>query len=486
MKKIIAALMCILMLLSAITMTGCEIGKKNEEAPDGGTKTDVEATKVVMNTENFSITFAELNYMFIDEFNALINNVYNMYQDSYVSVLQQMYGLDVNKSLKEQMMTDNSGSYFSYFLESAKLKAADILMFCEVAKEQGFELTEDDRAALEADVASYTQMATQNNATISDLVGDKMGLTNEEVLKSYLEKNYLAKKAYDFMVNSYEHTEDEIEKEFLASPKEYAYVNFLAYTMQKDDNVSAEAVKTAADALAACTDPESFKTAAEDFHNNVLYAGKEDYPSFSATNLEKKNVSYQEGTEYLDWMFGEEASVNGTFVSSDETNGIYTVYMLLKMPSENAYYKKNVRHILFLAESYSSTEECKKAAEEIYDMYKKNPTEEKFTELAKEYTEDPGSKENGGLYENVGYNEMVADFENWIFEEGRTAGDTGIILTSYGYHIMYFVGDGDHVTPGHDKALNALKSIDYAADHKEMEEKYTITTDDAYLQNIDA
>jgi len=84
MKKIIAALMCILMLLSAITMTGCEIGKKNEEAPDGGTKTDVEATKVVMNTENFSITFAELNYMFIDEFNALINNVYNMYQDSCI------------------------------------------------------------------------------------------------------------------------------------------------------------------------------------------------------------------------------------------------------------------------------------------------------------------------------------------------------------------------------------------------------------------
>ena len=35
---------------------------------------------------------------------------------------------------------------------------------------------------------------------------------------------------------------------------------------------------------------------------------------------------------------------------------------------------------------------------------------------------------------------MVAPFEEWCFDESRQYGDTGLVRTSYGYHIMYFVG----------------------------------------------
>ncbi len=485
MKKLTAALLCIIMLISLFTMNACEIGKKQEDDPDESTA-NVDASKIVMNTENFSFTFAEFNYLFIDEYNYFLNQAYNQYGDSYLTALSQVYGFDYTKSLKDQMLYDNSGSYFSYFLSSAELKATDILLFCEVAKEQGFELSEDDIASIDADVQAYVDTAAQNQATISEIIGDSMGLTNEDVLRAYLEKNILAKKAYDYMVESYTHTEDEIEAEFLASPKDYAYVNYLVYTFQMSDDLSSETVKTHAEALSECTDSESFIAYAENYHNTVLNAGKDSYPAFSATNLEKKNISYAEGTEYLDWMFGEEAAVNSTYMTSDETNGIYNVYMLLSEPAENAYTKKNVRHILFLTSSYNSVSECKSAAEEIYNLYLSNPTEENFIELAKEYSEDTGSKENGGLYENVGYNEMVIDFENWLFEEGREVGETGLILSSYGYHIMYFAGDGESVAPGHEKALNALKSIDYEADHKKLEEEYPITVDDAYLQNIEA
>jgi hypothetical protein len=37
---------------------------------------------------------------------------------------------------------------------------------------------------------------------------------------------------------------------------------------------------------------------------------------------------------------------------------------------------------------------------------------------------------------------MVEAFENWIFDEARTAGETGIVETEYGYHVMFFIGDG--------------------------------------------
>ena len=35
---------------------------------------------------------------------------------------------------------------------------------------------------------------------------------------------------------------------------------------------------------------------------------------------------------------------------------------------------------------------------------------------------------------------MVSAFNNWCFDSSRKPGDTGIVETTYGYHVMYFVG----------------------------------------------
>ena len=34
---------------------------------------------------------------------------------------------------------------------------------------------------------------------------------------------------------------------------------------------------------------------------------------------------------------------------------------------------------------------------------------------------------------------MVTEFNDWCFDESRQPGDHGIVETSYGYHLMYFV-----------------------------------------------
>ena len=36
---------------------------------------------------------------------------------------------------------------------------------------------------------------------------------------------------------------------------------------------------------------------------------------------------------------------------------------------------------------------------------------------------------------------MVDAFENWCFDANRNPGDTGIVETTYGYHVMYFQGE---------------------------------------------
>ena len=36
---------------------------------------------------------------------------------------------------------------------------------------------------------------------------------------------------------------------------------------------------------------------------------------------------------------------------------------------------------------------------------------------------------------------MVEAFDNWIFDPARQPGDSGIVETEIGYHIMYYVGN---------------------------------------------
>ena len=113
----------------------------------------------------------------------------------------------------------------------------------------------------------------------------------------------------------------------------------------------------------------------------------------------------------------------------------------------------NVRHILVLPEGatvetiYTETfpEEAwavgEKNADDILNQWLSgDKTEDSFSALANEMSQDPGSNTNGGLYTDVAVGQMVEEFEAWCFDESRQVGDYGIVRTSLGFHIMYFSG----------------------------------------------
>lgn len=85
---------------------------------------------------------------------------------------------------------------------------------------------------------------------------------------------------------------------------------------------------------------------------------------------------------------------------------------------------------------------CLAAAQKIYDEWLAgDKTEELFGELANKYSHDQkGQVTNGGIYTFVKEGEMVAEFNDWCFDEARQIGDTDIVKTQFGYHVMYFVG----------------------------------------------
>lgn len=73
-----------------------------------------------------------------------------------------------------------------------------------------------------------------------------------------------------------------------------------------------------------------------------------------------------------------------------------------------------------------------------------------FAALAKQYSEDPGSKDNGGLYENVKKGQFVSEFDDVIFNKlqpGQVYPD--LVKTTFGYHIIKLesvTGSGDTKT----------------------------------------
>ena len=105
----------------------------------------------------------------------------------------------------------------------------------------------------------------------------------------------------------------------------------------------------------------------------------------------------------------------------------------------------SVRHILLLTQAKTAAEKAdiRKKMEDILARAKKG---EDFAALAKQYSEDPGSKDNGGLYEDFGRGKMVKPFEEAAFTV--PVGEiSGIVETTYGYHIIKIEGRKKETQP---------------------------------------
>ncbi|NLK41936.1 MAG: hypothetical protein GX298_07765 [Planctomycetes bacterium] len=92
-----------------------------------------------------------------------------------------------------------------------------------------------------------------------------------------------------------------------------------------------------------------------------------------------------------------------------------------------------VAHVLILTQG-KSDEEKAEAKKKIEEVLKKAKAGEDFAALAKEYSEDPGSKDNGGEY-TFPRGQMVPEFEEVAFtlKEGQIS---DIVETQYGYHVI--------------------------------------------------
>lgn len=199
----------------------------------------------------------------------------------------------------------------------------------------------------------------------------------------------------------------------------------------------------------------------------------------------------------MNWLFDDSRKAGDNAMLEDTTNSSYYVVVYEKR-YRNEYDTVNVRHILIEPEAttLASTDDgydadvaqkkadAKKKAEDLLAQWKSGEaTEDSFAKLANENSADTGSSDNGGLYSQVYKGEMETAFNDWCFDSSRKTGDTGVVETSYGYHVMYFVGTD--LPYWQVQVTNALKSNDYNTWYTALTKDYTATQHSFGIQYVD-
>lgn len=147
-----------------------------------------------------------------------------------------------------------------------------------------------------------------------------------------------------------------------------------------------------------------------------------------------------------------------------------------------AFYEKNpeqfkrpetvsARHILVkfdAAADEAGKTEAKKKAEAVRERLVKG---EDFAKVCAEVSDDPGSKENGGLYENFPRGQMVPPFEEAAFTQ--KAGDIGpLVETQFGYHIIKVEKHNEAGTVSMDEVKERLKGFLVNQKKQELAQNY--------------
>ncbi|MDL2288505.1 peptidylprolyl isomerase [Oscillospiraceae bacterium OttesenSCG-928-F05] len=440
---------------------------------------------LVVNQINFPAATVGDEEISVQEMEFHYNVAYNNYVQTYGDYIQ--YFFDQSQPLRSQEYDDGM-SWRDYFADLAAESAQNTAMLAAEAQKAGFTLDADAEeeiaeliADLEAAAAEYgvsteqylRAVYTDNRMTMADY---------EQALRRYILGNKYAQHVYSGL----QYTDAEAETHYAENRAEFDLVTYRSFYFDGSvpaGETEATEEQTAAAMAAARSKAEAMLGAIQDEQSfdELAYANTPD----PTDGTEKTVDTLSEGTAkssvpaaLTDWLFDTSRKA-GNRDMVEASTGYYVVFFKDRYREE--YNTVSARHILIEAEisegAESATDEQKEAAraeaERILAEWKGGTaTEETFATLAETYSTDGGSNTNGGLYENIAQGRMVEAFDAWIFDEDRQAGDTDIVETDFGYHIMYFSGEGEPYWKV--QAKTAMADSDYETFRTEKLEAYPV------------
>ena len=434
-----------------------------------------ERKSVAMTVGDETVSSAEMSYYFSD----YCRNYYS--QNS--TFLQ--YIMDPTSPLNSQVYNPETGeTWADFMLKMAQDNVRSIYALSSAAEAAGHTLSEDEEAGID-DTISTMQLYAQLYG-FSDLETYLKAMygkgSTEESYREYCRRSTLANSYYNAYSESLSYDDaalQEAEQDNYDAYSSFTYYSYYlsaskfleggttdengATTYSDEERAAADAAAEAA--VKTLTDPETITSPeALDEAIAALSINQGSETPVTSTIYEDKLYTSID-TDVAAWLAGNRkegdlTAIAKTSVSTDDSgaevttvSGYYVVWFISRNDNEEPL--DNVRHILVAFEggttdsngvtTYSDEEKAAAlaGAEDILAQWKAgDATEDSFAALAAENTDDTASAETGGLYEDISpASSYVTAFKEWALDSSRKPGDTGIVETEYGYHVMYYCGE---------------------------------------------
>jgi len=440
------------------------------------------ATAATINGKNYSA--AEMQYYF--------GSVYQSFMSQWGSAASY-FGLDTSKPLRDQecSMDEEGGTWFDYFAKQAVDQASDIDALCAKADAAGLTWNDEMQADLNENLSGLkANTDTYNASHASSLSEDGYlklvygNLMSKKVFEAQVKKVIQAQAYSNDFSDSLVYTDDDLTAAYNEDKNAYDMADYESVRI----NGAAESTKDADGNTVEPTEEE--KAAAMEEAKKAADQMLKDYKAGKkldelaegndkAVYSNNTNATYS-STVALDWVFDSSRKAGDSAVLEDEGGSAYYVVSFGRR-FRPEFTNRDVRHILVSPEEGEKKEgdegyeeehtqlmaDAKAKAEELLAQYNAGEkTEDAFSAMAQEHSADTGSAADGGLI--AGINETssyVENFKNWAMDKHQP-GDTGIVESNYGYHIMYYVGNEE--TYWKAKVESTLASNDYTDWYEEQ------------------
>lgn len=415
--------------------------------------------------------------------------MYNYYYASVVSYYEQYaaYGyfdLDTSKSYDKKFTVDENGDQITWkeFFDNEVIREIKLnYVYYNKGKEQGVTLTKEQKDTIEEQIESMKASASESKVSLNEYISSNFGeYCTEDTVRLILEQYYIASNYKGRFSVEYKPEQKDIDKYFEDNKSDYNQISFSYLAMPydtTDDKTKAQSQKTIDSYMSKITDRNSILALVPEVYDEYIKADMESLmasdPNLSEKEAKEKSIANYVANvdtsitgatspfdeEFTDWIFSDNTKIGDKNYYIDEENGYAYIVLKTEKPSLNESQTYTVRHILIMPESDAQTgssqqteytDEQWAAAEQkankILDEFNNGDRSEySFALLAETNSADTASLSAGnkgyfgGICEAVPLGEMVSEFEDWSIDSARQYGDVGIVKSTYGYHIMFFV-----------------------------------------------
>lgn len=465
-------------------------------------------------------TAAEVEYYYQTAYRNFVSNSQYSYFLSYL-------GLNTNATLKSQSINSTAAAmlgielpdadaesaeadseadplaptgmtWHDYFLDEALDNMRVIQAALKAAEAEGFQYPAGVQAQYDDNMDALKAVAAASGISVSQYLKGNFGAGVTEKVYGEQLMRVLRYSAYaDAYQDSLTYSDSELEEAYGADRNTYDHVSYEVVsfsgaaesTTDDEGNTVEPTEEEAAAALEAAQDlAQTVLDGFQDGGDLEELANEND-----GTYSKNENGTYSAGSVMSEWLYDSTRKSGDASTLADGTVQ-YVVVFHDRFRDENPTI--DIRHILVplgsgsIAEGEEGYEDQQaqlkadahaKAEELLAQWQSGEATEDSFAALALKESAD-GSKYDGGLYTEVYQGRMVTEFNDWCFDTARQSGDTGVVDTQYGSHVMYF--SGVNAARWQTQVAANLRTEAYTAWEEDLVKDVTVQRSESGLKHI--